>query len=450
MQLKFGSFPVVVASSSESAKLFLKTHDQIFASRPATAAGKYNGYNFTDMLWSPYGPYWRQARRLYTTELFSPKQLDACHYIRAEEMRGFTTHLRKEALLGKPVQMRKHLTRFTLTNIIRMVYGYKYFSSGENEDPKAVLKLEEVEEMVEEWFFLGGVFNIGDWIPWLEFLDLQGYVKRMKALQKKLARFHSHVISDHEAKRRAMGEDFVPKDMVDVVLQLAQNPKLEVKLTSESIKGLLLDPITGGTDTSSHAVEWALSELLKHPQILRKASEELDKVVGRERWVEEGDIPQLPFLNAVVKETLRLHPVATLLPPHYSIEDCTVGDFDIPKGTTLLVNVWSIGRDRRYWDEPKEFRPERFLEGSKKKINLKGQDFELLPFGSGRRRCPAYSLGLKLVQSTLANLIQGFELKLPDPMKPEDVSMEEEYGLTTHRAIPLAVVLEPRLPSHFY
>ncbi|KAH7833193.1 hypothetical protein Vadar_003946 [Vaccinium darrowii] len=203
----------------------------------------------------------------------------------------------------------------------------------------------------------------------------------------------------------------------------------------------------GGTDTSEMTVEWAISDLLKQPQHFQKAREELDRVIGRDRWVEEDDIPNLPYIGAIPKEVMRLHPAATLLALHLSIEDCKVASYDIPKGTTVLVNVWTIGRHPRYWEEPERFRPERFLG---KNIDMKGHHFELLPFGSGWRMCPAYRLGLKLIHSTLANLVQRFNWKLPDNVKPDNVDMEEEYGLTTHRKIPIVAVIEPQLSAHLY
>ncbi|KAG5530769.1 hypothetical protein RHGRI_025668 [Rhododendron griersonianum] len=445
MQLKFGSFPIVVVSSPEMAKEILQTHDQTFASRPALAAGKYTSYNYSDMAWAPNGPHWRLARRLYLNELFSTKRIDSYEYIRVEERHALMSRL--YALSGRETVIREELTRFTLTNVSRMALGEKYFSESESDRSSSRVKLEELKEMVDEWFLLGGVFNIGDWIPWLSFLDLQGYVKRMKALHKKFDRFLDHVIADHKAKREANKDNFVAKDMVDVVLQLADDPNLEVKLNSDGVKGLLQDPILGGTDTSAITVEWAISELLKQPRLLRKATEELDRVIGRDRWVEEDDIQNLPYICAIAKETMRFHPVGTLLAPHLSTEDCKIADYDIRKGTTVFVNTWSIGRDPRYWEASEKFLPERFLG---KNIDVTGHHFELLPFGSGRRMCPGYRLGLMLIHSTLANLLHGFSWKLPDNVKPEDVEMEEEFGLTTHRKIPIVVVVEPRLSAHLY
>nr|POE80114.1 flavonoid 3'-monooxygenase [Quercus suber] len=272
MQLKFGSFPVVVASSAEVAKQFLKTHDHVFASRPQTAAGKHTTYNYLNITWAPYGPYWRQGRKIYLSELFSSKRLESYEYIRVDERHVFMSRLC--SMSGKPVMLKDHLSRLTLSIISRIVLGKKYFS--ESKDETSIVTLEEFQVILDELFLLNGVLNIGDWIPWINFLDLQGYVKRMKALKKKLDRFHDHVFDEHKARREGK-KDFEPKDMVDLLLQMADYPNLDVKLTYESVKGFTQDLIAGGTDTSATTVEWAMSELLKQPHLIKKATEELDK-----------------------------------------------------------------------------------------------------------------------------------------------------------------------------
>ena len=195
-------------------------------------------------------------------------------------------------------------------------------------------------------------------------------------------------------------------------------------------------------------IEWAMSELLRNPDALAKATEEQDRVIGRERLVTEGDIPNLPYTEAIVKETMRLHPVTPLLAPRMSREDASLGSYDIPTGTFVFVNVWAIGRDPDVWgDDADEFRPERFVGSS---VDVKGQDFELLPFGSGRRMCPGIGIGLKMVQVVLANLVHGFAWRLPDGMAKEELSMEETFGLTMPRMVPLQAIPEPRLPGHLY
>uniref|UniRef100_A0A1D1YD83 Flavonoid 3'-monooxygenase n=1 Tax=Anthurium amnicola TaxID=1678845 RepID=A0A1D1YD83_9ARAE len=444
MQLYLGSQRVVVGSSVEIAKEFLKTHDVVFADRPRTAAGKYTTYNYSDITWSPYGPYWRQARKMCLMELFSTKRLDSYEYIRVEELRGVLRRLHAGG--GATVDLKDCLSTLSLNVISRMVLGRSYTDGG-GEEGEAVVSPEEFKRMLDELFLLNGVLNVGDMIPWLDFLDLQGYVRRMKALSKKFHSFLDHVIDEHNERRRRMGAAFVPRDMVDVLLQLADDPGLDVKFTRDGVKGFTQDMLAGGTESSAVTVEWAMSELLRKPHIMEKAAEELDRVVGRDRWVEEKDMPQLPYVEAIAKETMRLHPVAPMLVPRYSREDCTIAGYDIPAGTEILVHVWSIGRDPKVWDSPEDFMPERF---QGKAIDVKGHDFELLPFGAGRRMCPGYALGLRVIQASLANLLHGFKWKLPEGMKPEDLNMEEIFGLSTPRKVPLEVVAEPRLPPHVY
>ncbi|CAN1804716.1 Trimethyltridecatetraene synthase [Linum perenne] len=299
--------------------------------------------------------------------------------------------------------------------------------------------------MLDELFLLNGVLNIGDWIPWMDLFDLQGYVRRMKGLKVKFDRFHEFVLDEHRIR---MGRHVVGKDMVDHLLRLANDPNLDVKLNDDSVKGFLQDLIAGGTDTSATTVEWAMSELMKQPKLIEKATKELDEVVGRERWVEERDIPNLPFIDAIMKETMRKHPVAVLLAPHLALEDCTLGGYDVAKDTRVFINTWSMGRDPSVWAHPEEFMPERFL--GELNMDVKGQCYELLPFGSGRRMCPGYSLGLKMISSTLANLLHGFDWKLPQGVAPEDLSMDEVYGLATPRKYPLVAIVEPRLPISLY
>jgi cytochrome P450 len=230
MQLKFGSFIVVVASSSEMAKQFLKTHDHVFASRPSSAAAKCIAY--LNITWSPAGPHWRHGRKIFLSELFNSKRLESYQYIRVEEMRTFVSHLC--TLSGKPIMLKEHLFHLNLNIISRIVLGKKYVSGSKHEN--SIVTLEKFHDMLNELFFLNGVFNIGDWIQWLDFLDLQGYVKRMKALQKKFDQFLDHVFDEHKAKKEGEKEYFVPKDMVDLLLQMADDPNVDANLTYDSMK----------------------------------------------------------------------------------------------------------------------------------------------------------------------------------------------------------------------
>lgn len=237
MQLQFGSFPVVVGSSVEMAKIFLKTMDVNFVGRPKTAAGKYTTYNYSDITWSPYGPYWRQARKMCLVELFSARRLESYEYIRAEELRSLQLELFKASRGKAVIKLKDYLSTVSLNVISRMVLGKRYLDEGSSEN--SIVSPEEFKKMLDELFLLNGVLNIGDSIPWIDFLDLQGYIKRMKLLSKKFDRFLEHVLDEHITKRkqRQMEEDdYSRKDMVDVLLDLADDPNLEVKLERHGVK----------------------------------------------------------------------------------------------------------------------------------------------------------------------------------------------------------------------
>ncbi|KAI3887038.1 hypothetical protein MKX03_025612 [Papaver bracteatum] len=245
MQLKFGSHRVVVASSVHMAKEFLKTHDVSFSGRPKTAAGKITTYNYSDITWSQYGPYWRQARKMCLVELFSVRRVESYEYIRIEETRLLSKALHESK--GVAVNLKNHLADVSLNVISRIVLGRRYLDGDEN----SIVTPNEFKEMLEELFLLNGVMNIGDSIPWLGFLDLQGYVKRMKVLAKKFDRFLEHVLDEHLSKKEVAGKDFVAKDMVDVLLQFADDPSNDVKLTRTSVKAFTQDLMAAGTESSA-------------------------------------------------------------------------------------------------------------------------------------------------------------------------------------------------------
>ena len=191
---------------------------------------------------------------------------------------------------------------------------------------------------------------------------------------------------------------------------------------------------------------WALSLLLNHPEVIERAQLELDEHVGRQRQVRESDVKNLLYLQAIVKETLRLYPAAPILIPHESIEDCTVVGYHIPAGTRLIVNVQKLQRDPQIWKDPCEFRPERFLTDNKD-FDVRGQSPQLIPFGSGRRMCPGISFALQVLHLTLANLLHGFEIRRPSK---ELLDMEESAGMTSIRKNLLEAVITPRLPAQVY
>jgi cytochrome P450 len=209
---------------------------------------------------------------------------------------------------------------------------------------------------------------------------------------------------------------------------------------------LLQALIVAGVDTTATTLTWILSLLLNNQEALKKAQQELDVQIGRERQVKESDIKNLVYLQAIIKETMRLYPPGPLTIPRESMEDCTLAGYHVPAGTQLFVNISKIHRDPHVWSDPNEFQPERFLT-THKGVDVKGQHFEFLPFGTGRRMCPGVSLALQVTQLTLATLLHAFEIATPSD---EPVDMTEKVGLTDMKATPLEVHLTPRLPTQVY
>ncbi|KAI5671510.1 hypothetical protein M9H77_11874 [Catharanthus roseus] len=259
------------------------------------------------------------------------------------------------------------------------------------------------------------------------------------------------IIEEHQETRRGNklhndGDQGVVKDLLDILLNISEDESSEIKLTKENIKAFFLDLFAAGSDTPAITAEWAVAELINHPNIMQTAAQEIDSVIGKNKLVEESDISNLPYLQAIVKETLRLHPAGPLI-LRESTEDCTIGDYNIPAKTRLFVNVWAIGRDPNHWENPLEFRPERFIcEEGKNQIDARGQHFQFLPFGSGRRGCPGTSLALQVVQTSVAAMIQCFEWKLiRSGQRNGKVDMEEAAGINLPRANPLICVPVARI-----
>ncbi|XVF49973.1 hypothetical protein PTKIN_Ptkin04bG0059200 [Pterospermum kingtungense] len=440
LHLRLGFVDVVVAASAAVAEQFLKIHDANFSSRPPNAGAKYIAYNYHDMVFSPYGPRWRLLRKISSIHLFSAKALDDYRHIRHEEVAQVA--LKLVSSRDTAVGLGQLLNICTANTLGRVMLGRRVFGDGSRgSDPKA----DEFKSMAVEVMVLSGMFNIGDFIPALECLDLQGIVGKMKKLHKKFDKFLSDVLEEH---KMLVAKNHKNSDMLSTLISFESD---EGKLTDTEIKALLLNMFLAGTDTSSSTVEWAIAELIRHPKILAQVQQELDLIVGKDRLVSEPDLSKLTYLQAVVKETFRLHSSTPLSLPRIAAEDCEVNGYHIPKGSTLLTNIWAIGRDPDQWAEPLEFRPERFLEGGEKpNVDVKGNNFEVIPFGAGRRICAGMSLGLRMVQLLTATLAHAFDWDLPEGLTPENLNMEEAFGLTLQRLVPLKVHPKPRLSNQAY
>ena len=194
--------------------------------------------------------------------------------------------------------------------------------------------------------------------------------------------------------------------------------------------------LLAATDTSAVTLEWAMSNLLNHPNVLKKAKDEIDVHIGQNHLLEESEVSKLHYLQNIISETLRICPAAPLLVPHYSSEDTTIGGYDVPRDTILLVNAWAIHRDPKLWDDPEGFKPERF-----EKSEDHQHCYKLMPFGLGRRACPGVGLAQRVVGLTLGSLIQCFEW---ERVGEELVDMTEGKGLTMPKAVPLEAICKAR------
>ncbi|XP_077229216.1 cytochrome P450 71AP13-like [Tasmannia lanceolata] len=430
IHLKFGEIPTVVVSSAAMAMEVMKTHDLVLSSRPQMFSAKQFFYNCTDIAFAPYGPYWRHVRKICILELLSIKRVQSFRFVREQEVERL---VRRIALTyPNPVNLSKMLGLFASDVLCQVALG-KNFSEGGEYDKHGFQK------MLEEFQILLGGFSLGDFFPSMEWINsINGWKRRLQSAFKRFDRFFDEVIEQHLNSKKAMEEN---KDLVDVLLELQKNGSLDMPLTMDNIKAIIMDMFVAGTDTTFITLDWGMTELIINPRVMRKAQDEVRGVVRDRKMVQERDLPQLHYMKAVIKETFRLHPPAPVLVPRESIEEVTIGGYVIPSKTRFFVNAWAIGRDSDSWQNPEVFEPERFIGSS---IDYKGLDFELIPFGSGRRICPAISFGTASVELALAQLLHSFDWELPHGIGPKDLDMTEVFGITMHRTNDLMVVAKPR------
>ncbi|KAH7845503.1 hypothetical protein Vadar_002945 [Vaccinium darrowii] len=434
LSLRFGSRPVVLVSSPSAAEECFTANDVVFANRPKLLAGKHLGYNYTTLVWASYGQHWRNLRRLVSTEILSANRVQMFKMIRADEVRLLLDRLYRESSNGDfcTVEMKSVLFEMTVNNIMRMIAGKRYYG-----DKKADLEDEsrKFKEMVMETFELSGGANMGDFMPILNWVGSNGLVRRLKVLRQRRDKFMQDLIEEHRKEKKSENycDQQRTKTMIDVLLSLQENEP--AYYTDEIIRGLMQVMLTTGSDTSAGTIEWALSFLLNNPDILEKAYTVIEDKIGEQnRLIEESDLNELPYLNKIIKETLRMCPPSRLHPPRESSEECTIGGFRIPRGTMLMVNTWAIQNDPELWPEPTKFKPERWGDG-----DVDG--FLFFPFGFGRRRCPGEGLAMRVIGLALGSLIQCFEWERDGE---EMVDMTEGSGLTAPKALPLVAKCRPR------
>ncbi|XP_020236835.1 cytochrome P450 CYP82D47 [Cajanus cajan] len=440
--LRLGTHKTLVVSNYEMAKQCFTVNDRAFASRPKSVAFEVLGYNFSMMGFSPYGSYWRHVRKITTLELLSTHRINLLKHVMEsavkEAMKDIWLKKKNSGSQKVETEMKRWFGDITLNIMFRAVVG-KRFVSDDGEDGEN----ERIRKVLRELFDLSGSFAISDALPYLRWLDLDGREKDMKRTAKELDGFAQVWLEEHKHNRNSGSGTH---DFMDVLLNLVEKgEEFDGRDVDTTIKATCLAMILAGSDTTTGTLTWALSLLLNNREILNKVIDELETQIGKKKRIEISDLTKLEYLQCIIKETLRLYPPAPLNLPHETMEDCTVGGYHVPTGTRLLTNISKLQRDSSLYLDPLEFRPERFLT-THKDVDVKGQHFELIPFGAGRRMCPGLSFSLPVMQLSLATLLHGFDIVTPDE-KPVD--MREQIGLTNIKASPLHVILTPRL-SHTY
>ncbi|XP_009606708.1 cytochrome P450 CYP82D47-like [Nicotiana tomentosiformis] len=444
--LKLGVYKAVVVSDPKIAKECFTTNDLALANRPKSLASEIIGYNHAMFGVAPYGPYWREIRKIATIEFLSTRRIEVLKHIREFEVKSaikesyeFWLKNKSSSLNGAvKMEMKEWLGNVIMNTMVKMLFG-KECTEGEG--------INKAHKAIRRFFELMGATVVADFLPYLRWLDIGGHEKAMKEVAKEIDSVVEEWLGEHKRRRDSKGiKSGEEEDFMDVMLSICENRDLPGFDADTSIKATCMALLAAGTDTTIVTLTWTLSLLLNNYQALKKAQDELDAHVGKNRCVQDSDIKNLVYLQAIVKEALRLYSAAPLSVPHESMEDCTISGYDIPKGTRLLVNIWKIHCDPDLWPNPDEFKPERFLT-THKDVDVRGNHFELIPFGSGRRMCPGISFALQAVPFVLAGLLQGFELKRPSD---EPIDMSESFGLTILKASPLQVLLAPRLAPNLY
>ncbi|XP_051131705.1 cytochrome P450 736A117-like [Andrographis paniculata] len=436
MLLHLGRLPVIIVQSSAAAAEIMKTHDLVFADKPGSGTMRKLFYNHKDISVAPYGEYWRKLKSICILQLLSCKRVQSFHFIREEEIALLVEKIKACCRSSSPVNLSELFTSFTYDVICRASCGRKY---SEGEDGWRFPRLlTQVMELV-------GSMNVGEYVPWLWWIDsITGFNRRVNRVAKEVDEFLEMVIQDHLNSRRLEIGESGHGNHEDSFVGILHNIYADNIIDRDGIKAIILDMFAGGTETAAAALEWTMTELLRHPNVMNKLKCEVRAILKDKNHtisITNDDLEQMHYLRAVVKETLRIHPPIAFM-SRLARQDVKVMGYDIPAGTMVILNAWAVGRDPASWDEPDTFKPERFVGSS---IDFKGVDFELIPFGAGRRGCPGIGFAMANIELVLANLINKFEWELPNL---EGLDTTEQPGVTTHRKNPLfAVATELRLNS---
>ncbi|MED6200793.1 hypothetical protein PIB30_088708 [Stylosanthes scabra] len=397
MFLKFGQTTTIIVSSPDIAKEILQTNDLLFSDRTVPSIVTSLDHHNYSLPFLPVCPLWKDLRKICNEQLFSHKILDLSQGLRRKKLLDLLNDMRKYGQTGKSVDVGHAAFRACINFLSYTFVSEDFVESVENG---------EYKDIVSTLLKLTGTTNVVDIFPFLKIFDPQGLQRHTVNYLTKF--FHSlDKLIDKRLKLREDGNYVTNNDMLDALLDVSQDDSK--RMDRKKIRHFLLDLLVAGTDTTAYGLERAMTEVLHSPEVMFKAKQELEETIGRGNPIDESDIAKLPYLQAIVKESLRLHPPAPLLLPRKAKVDVEISGYRVPQGTRVLINEWAIGRNPNVWDNPNSFLPERFLGST---IDVKGRDFQLTPFGSGRRICPGSPLAMRMIHVMLGSLINSFDWKL--------------------------------------
>ncbi|OIT01834.1 PREDICTED: geraniol 8-hydroxylase-like [Nicotiana attenuata] len=429
MSLKLGQITTIVISSSTMAKQVLQNQDQAFSNRFIPNALQAHNYSKFSVTWLPVNPTWRTLRRILNSNILSLTKLDSDQHLRSQKVQQLVDYVAKCSQEGEAVIIGKAAFKTSLNLLSNILF------SKDLVDPLFDTKV-ELKDVIWNILAEAGKPNLVDFFPILENIDPQRIRRNTDIHISKLFVLFDDLINERLEEKRSSS---TKNDVLEVFLKIREENSEEID--QNHINSLLLDIFIGGTNTTTSTVEWAMAEILRQPEIMKKVQAELAEVVGKGKPIKEDDVSRLSYLQCIVKETLRMHPPVPFLLPRKVEDDVEVCGYIVPKGSQVLVNVWTIGRDSALWEEPLVFKPERFWSSE---LDVRGKDFELIPFGAGRRICPGLPLAaLRMVPVMVGSLLNSFNWKPEGGIKPEELDMEEKFGITLAKACPLRAIAYP-------
>nr|AHZ12854.1 CYP76 [Plectranthus barbatus] len=429
MSLRLGQIYTVVVSSPEMAREVLQKHDLAFSRRMVPAAAQSMGHHKSSLVFLPVGDDWRKIRKICKEQMLLSQRMQGSEWLRQAKLGTLLEYVRHCCDEGRVVNVAQAIFICTLNLMSATLFSIQV---AEFESDAA----QEFKKAVENITRAVAVPNLGDYFSILKPLDLQGIKRNADFHLARMLGLIEDIINERLQSRSASS----PKksDLLETLLDGGTGED-EDQLTINFISHVLLDLFFAGSDTTATTAERAMSELLRNPEKMQRAKQEMRSVIGPDKQVQESDMTRLPYLRAIIKETLRCYPAAPFLIPRKSDCEVEIGGYVIPNSTQILVNVWAYSKDAKLWPDPDEFMPERFLD---RKINYRGRDYELIPFGSGRRMCPGLELADRMVPMLLATLIHNFDWELEPGAQSLD--MTSSFGINLRKAIPLkAIPIKP-------